>query len=121
MLSKSLLQRLLGQELPDGIIRCETYIWSITACLDAFLSLKEEFPDDYNFLARLQNMRGDASPCSFTVNSLLEIDTASAAGDVDAFDEYLLSGDKKYVVSSKIADFETIRKNLMWTISQTRR
>jgi hypothetical protein len=55
------------------------------------------------------------------VNSLLEIDTASAAGDVDAFDEYLLSGDKKYVVSSKIADFETIRKNLMWTISQTRR
>lgn len=62
MLSKSLLQRLLGQELPDGIIRCETYIWSITVCLDAFLSLKEEFPDDYNFLARLQNMRGDASP-----------------------------------------------------------
>lgn len=64
MLSKSLLQRLLGQELPDGIIRCETSLCSITACLDAFLSLKEEFPDDYNFLARLQNMRGDASPAS---------------------------------------------------------
>ena len=78
MLSKSLLQR------PDGIV-----------------SLKEEFPDDYNFLQQLHNMRG--------------------AGDVEAFDAYLQQGEKKYVVSSKIADFDTIKRNLTWSIAQTRR
>ena len=68
LLSKSLLQRLLGQELPDGII-----------------SLKEEYPDDYNFLARLQNMR--------------------VAGDTQAFDAYLQQGDKKFVLSPPLVFF----------------
>jgi hypothetical protein len=91
--------------------------------------LKEEFPDDYNFLARLQNMRGDApaplhcnsgnSPPYSNRKNLKYL--PSAAGDLGAFDSYLQLGDKKYVVSSKIADFEAIRRNLTWNISLTRR
>ena len=34
---------------------------------------------------------------------------------------YLLLGEKKYVASSKIADFDTLKRNVAWNIAQTRR
>jgi hypothetical protein len=130
MLSKSLLQRLLGQELPDGIIRFEPGDMRMVSCaLMSYSAWRRSFPTTTIFLhvcrtCAVGHPLSSKKPQTSHTNS--ECPTSSwlslsAAGDIEAFDEYLELGDKKYVVSSKIADFETIRRNLAWTVAQTRR
>lgn len=79
-LSKSLLQRLLGQDLPAGL-----------------LGLKEEFPEEYqvNLLAFLRFRRRRLQWPTPLFQSL---------EDLRKHQEYLALGDKKYTACSRISD-----------------
>ncbi len=92
MLSKSLLQRLLGQDLPGGL-----------------LGLKEEFPEEYQVRC-IACVRKTCFVLAFL--PLLQVTCHQALEDLRKHPEYLQLADKKYTACSRISDLYDLQRYL---------